>query len=88
MKRVTVNQEVLENLFKVISNSRDNDGMICLGTPAKRFCKTWLAELDPKDLSDTHLKMPIAYKIKEVDLTNPAEVFDLEEEGHNGKWKF
>ena len=124
MKRVTVNQEALENLFKVLSNSADDNGKIDILATAKDFCGIWLEALDPKDYGvKFHLPNDIGEdcsfyqreyndkidpSIKRIDLanpsdhtpsilirnertiylTNPAEVFDLEEEGHNGKWKF
>lgn len=88
MKRVTVNEEALENLFKLILNRADHNSTLRLGTSANRFCKSWLSELDPQDIVGKPTVCKGRCRVKQVDLTNPAEVFNLDEEGHNGKWKF
>ena len=52
MKRVTVREESLENLFKEISECGAKNDYVHIKTPIKQFCKTWLDRLDPKPIED------------------------------------
>ena len=52
MKRITVKEEALENLFREISECGAKNDYVYIKTPIKQFCKAWLNELDPKPVED------------------------------------